>query len=50
MVENLDVFDFSLTESDHAVLASLEEPGFSCFDHTNVETVRGLLDYIKENM
>ncbi|CAB0711892.1 aldo/keto reductase [Corynebacterium diphtheriae] len=49
MAENLDVFDFSLTESDHAALASLEEPGFSCFDHTNVETVRGLLVYIKEN-
>ncbi|CAB0619846.1 aldo/keto reductase [Corynebacterium diphtheriae] len=49
MAENLDVFDFSLTESDHAALASLEESGFSCFDHTNMDTVRGLLGYIKEN-
>lgn len=50
MAENLDVFDFSLTESDHAALASLEETGFSCFSHDDVETVRGLLGYIKENM
>ena len=49
MAENLDVFDLSLTESDHAVLASLEVPGYSRFDHTNVETVRALLDYIKAN-
>ncbi len=45
MEENIDVFDFTLTDEDMAVFATLDDPAFKpIFDHLDVDTVSGLLN------
>lgn len=45
MRENIDVFDFTLTDEDMAVFATLDDPAFKpIFDHLDVDTVSGLLN------
>ena len=45
MEENIDVFDFTLTDEDMAVFATLDDPAFKpIFDHLDVDTVLGLLN------
>lgn len=45
MRENIDVFDFTLTDEDMAVFATLDDPAFKpIFDHLDVDTVLGLLN------
>ncbi|GEM_PF-5422962 len=40
-----DVFDFTLTDEDMAVFATLDDPAFKpIFDHLDVDTVSGLLN------
>ncbi|MCL3777635.1 MULTISPECIES: aldo/keto reductase [unclassified Actinomyces] len=44
MEENLDVFDFELTDADKAAFAALDDPSFPrIFDHYDPTTVRWLL-------
>ncbi len=50
MAENIDVFDFSLDDEDKAQIAALDENHSICYDHTNLNTVTGLLDMIKASM
>ena len=50
MGENIDVFDFSLDDEDRAQIAALDENHSICYDHTNLDTVTGLLDMIKDSM
>ena len=42
MAQNLDVFDFELTEEDMAQIASLDEGGSQFFDHRDPQMVRWL--------
>lgn len=45
MEENIDVFDFTLTDEDMAVFATLDDPAFKpIVDHLDVDTVLGLLN------
>ena len=45
MEENIDVFDFTLTDEDMAVFATLDDPAFKpIFDHYDVNAVSGLLN------
>lgn len=45
MRENIDVFDFTLTDEDMAVFATPDDPAFKpIFDHLDVDTVLGLLN------
>ena len=45
MEENIGVFDFTLTDEDMAVFATLDDPAFKpIFDHLDVDTVSGLLN------
>ncbi|MBQ9067972.1 MAG: aldo/keto reductase [Eggerthellaceae bacterium] len=50
MAENIDVFDFELSAEDTAKIAELDTNHAICFDHANLETVGGLLGYIKGSM
>lgn len=50
MAENFDVFDFSLTDDEKARIAELDCDHSICYDHTNLETVGGLLGFIKSTM
>lgn len=44
MEQNLDVFDFALTDEDLAQVAALEDPSFPrIFDHFDVATIKWLL-------
>lgn len=50
MAENLDVFDFQLTDEDAARIRTLDDGSFTCYDHTSTETIGGLLGFIKSMM
>lgn len=50
MAENIDVFDFDLTEDDKQRIAALDTGHSICFDHTDLKVVSGLLDMIKASM
>ncbi len=50
MAENIDVFDFELTAEEHARIDSLDTNKSLCYDHTNLDTVGGLLSFIKSMM
>lgn len=50
MAENFDVFDFELGAEDTARIAELDMDHSICFDHTNLETVGGLLGFIKTQL
>lgn len=47
MIENLDVFDFSLAEEDMNAVAALDRGKSLFFSHSDPETVRFLLNYHK---
>ena len=47
MVENLDVFDFSLSDQEMQQISALDEGKSLFVDHTDPETVRFLLNYEK---
>ncbi len=42
MAENLDVFDFELTEDEMATIATLDQGKSLFFDHRDPKMVRGL--------
>ncbi len=50
MAENIDVFDFELTDEEHAQIASLDTDRSICFDHTDVKLIGGLLSSIKNSL
>lgn len=50
MAENIDVFDFNLDADDKAKIAALDENHSICFDHTDINTITGLLNMIKSAM
>lgn len=50
MAENFNVFDFELSTEDAAKIAELDTGHSVCYDHTNTETVGGLLGFIKSSM
>ena len=47
MIENLDVFDFSLSDQEMQQISALDEGKSLFVDHTDPETVRFLLNYEK---
>ena len=47
MSENLDVFDFELTDGDRARIAELDLGRSICFDHSDVQLIGGLLKMVK---
>ncbi len=47
MAQNIDVFDFELTDDDRAQITELDGGVSLILDHTNPDTVSWLLDYIK---
>lgn len=47
MVENLDVFDFNLTDEDMKAIASLDQESSLFFSHYDPDTVRFILGYGK---
>lgn len=47
MAENIDVFDFELTDDEHAKIDSLDDNKSICYDHTDTELIGGLLNSIK---
>ena len=42
MAQNLDVFDFALTDADMAAIATLDEGDSQFFDHRDPDMVRWL--------
>ncbi len=50
MAENFDVLDFSLTEDDRARIDALDTGKSVCYDHTDLDTVKGLIGFIKSAM
>lgn len=50
MAENFDVYDFELSAEDKAKIAVLDVDYSVCYDHTNLETVGGLLGFIKTQL
>lgn len=50
MAENIDVFDFALTQEEKARIAELDTNGSICFDHTNLNIIGGLLGFIKTQL
>ena len=50
MAENIDVFDFELTDDDRATIAGLDTGHSICYDHTDLTVVGGLLKFIKSSM
>ena len=49
MAQNLDVFDFTLTDDDMAQIATLEAGGSQFFDHKDPQMVRWLAPRRLEN-
>lgn len=50
MAENIDVFDFELAVADREAIAALDTHKSVCYDHTDLTTVGGLLDFIKSTL
>lgn len=50
MAENINVFDFQLDQDDKDEIAALDENHSICFDHTDINTITGLLNMIKSAM
>ncbi len=50
MAENFDVLDFSLTEDERARIDALDTGRSVCYDHTDLDTVKGLMGFIKSAM
>ena len=47
MAENIDVFDFDLTDEEHAQIAKLDVNHSLCYDHADVQLIGGLLNMVK---
>ena len=47
MAENIDVFDFELAAAEQEKITALDTGHSVCYDHTNLDTVGGLLTFIK---
>ncbi len=50
MAENIDVFDFTLTDGDRARIAELDTHASICFDHSDLTVAGGLLGFIKSQL
>ncbi|MGI6217970.1 MAG: aldo/keto reductase [Coriobacteriales bacterium] len=50
MQENIDVFDFDLTEEEKKTIAGLDEDRSIVYDHTDTKLIGGLLSFIKSSM
>ncbi len=49
MIENMDVFDFNLTDEDMKVINAMDQESSLFFSHYDPETVRFILSFEKEN-
>lgn len=50
MAENLDVFDYELTDEDHSRIDSLDTGNPVIYDHNDLQVIGGLLGFIKQSM
>ena len=50
MAENIDVFDFERTDAERERIATLDDPDFTCYSHTDFANIEGLLGFIKSAM
>ena len=50
MAENIDVFDFELSQAERDRIATLDDPNFTCYSQTDFANIQGLLDFVKSAM
>lgn len=50
MAENMNVFDFDLTQEEKDRIKTLDDPNFTCYSHTDFNNINGLLSAIKASM
>lgn len=50
MAQNIDVFDFALTDDERAAIAELDTGKSVCFDHSDMNIVKWLFDFIGKQL